>query len=97
MSKSQQGKGATSGGGGGGDGFRLAFLPQLSHSARQAKAEAEVPGPEEASVSPVEAFLCFQRSNPFSAEAVQPRINSLGPGRLRHERPLAGRGQAWFQ
>lgn len=61
---------------------RPSLLLQLSDSARQTKTETEISGPEEASVSPMEALLCFQRRNPFSAEAIQPGTNSLGPGYL---------------
>lgn len=60
----------------------ICLLLQLSDSARQTKTEAEISGPEEASVSPMEALLCFQRRYPFSAEAIQPRVNRLGPGHL---------------
>nr|XP_042109618.1 synaptotagmin-like protein 3 isoform X3 [Ovis aries] len=70
---------------------------QLSHSARPAEVETQVPRPEEAGLSPVETFLRFQRRHPFAAEAVQPRTDRLGPGHLRGERPLPGRCQAWFE
>ena len=93
MSKSQEGRGLCRPGT---QGLRL-FPLQLPHSAGQAKAEAEVPRPEEASMSPVEALLCFPWGEPCPAEAVQPGAERLGPGCLRCERPLAGRGQAWFQ
>lgn len=75
----------------------VCLIPQLPHSARQTHTEAEVPGPEEAGVSPVEALLRFQRCDPFSAAAVQPRINGVGPGQLWSERAPAGSCQAGFQ
>lgn len=66
-------------------GFVSLSLLQLSHSARPTKTVAEVPGPEEASLSPVEALLCVQRGDPVPAEAVKPRVNRVGPGRLWYE------------
>ena len=72
-------------------------LLQLPDSARPTQAEAQVPSHQEASLPPVEALLHIQWRKPFSAEAVQPGVNRLGPGHLWCERPLAGGSQAWFQ
>lgn len=61
------------------------FLLQLSHPSRPTETATKVPGAEEASLSPVETFLCVQRCEQFSAEAVKLGANCLGPGHLWYE------------